>query len=573
MSDVLCAGCGSTQRAGAPFCAVCGREFPRTGRPVETPAGQPQGALQRAHTGGGVAGAPDAVSLVHTGTTEPEMMTATQVPAYQRPAPPEPKEVVVYAHVGRRLVAFLLDGVVAGVIFGIVYGIGFATIDLPSGLVTSSDPRFASLVSQILTVVGIASALAGLYWLGMLVWEGRTGRTVGNLVMGIRTQREADGMPIGVGRALLRYLVVAACGLVPVFGTLLVLLSPLWDGSGRKQGWHDKAAKAVVVDQRAMQRAATPRTASFAPATGGPSAGPDLPAPAGPPQAGPPPAAVAPQQDAAPQQPAAPQRPVVQPVPQQPVAPQPATPQPATPQPAAPQPATPQPAAPQPGTAPAGVHDPYAAPAYQPSSGVGAEGLITGVPGAGAPPAQPAAPQPQQPPAPQPAPPQPTPQPAPPQPTPQPAPPQQPAAPQPQAPESEVPEHTSFETRMQSRAQRQELRPAPVSAVELELESGDRHVVGGPARVGRNPEASSGESLVLVRVDDPTRSVSKNHADLDVDSAGLWLTDRGSTNGTVISVPGLPPRVAEPGARVRVPVGATIHVGDRRIVVHPGRRA
>ncbi|SKC47650.1 RDD family protein [Krasilnikoviella flava] len=530
MSDVLCAGCGSTQRAGAPFCAVCGRAFPRTGRPVETPAGPPQGALQRAHDGAGsVAGPPGQVSLVHTGTTEPEMMTATQVPAYQRPAAPEVEVAPVYAHVGRRIVAFLLDGVVAGVLFGIVYGIGFSTVDLPSsGVITAGDPQFAPLVAQILTVAGLASAAAGLYWLAMLIWEGRTGKTLGNLIMGIRTQRaDGGGMPIGVGRAFLRYLVVAACGLVPFFGTLLVQLSPLWDGGGRKQGWQDKAGKAVVVDRRAMQRAAAPRTASFAPASGGPAARPAAPAA---------------------------QQPVAQPVTQQPVV-QPVAQQPVS------QPVVQQPVVQQPGQSPAspppGVHDPYAAPAYQqPASAVGPGSLITGVPGAGAPQPQQVAPQPQQV--------------APPQ---QPAPAQPVAHQAPEAPVSEVEEHTSFETRMQSRAQRQELRPAPVVAVELELESGDRHVVDGPARIGRNPEASAGEPVILVRVDDPTRSVSKNHADLDVDSAGLWLNDRGSTNGTVISVAGLPPRVAEPGARVRVPVGATIHVGDRRIVVHPGGRA
>jgi hypothetical protein len=36
-----------------------------------------------------------------------------------------------------------------------------------------------------------------------------------------------------------------------------------------------------------------------------------------------------------------------------------------------------------------------------------------------------------------------------------------------------------------------------------------------------------------------------------------------------VSAPGRSPQVAEPGARVRVPMGSTIHVGDRRIVVHP----
>ncbi|MFF2453547.1 RDD family protein [Isoptericola sp. NPDC058082] len=522
MSDVQCPGCGSTQRAGAPFCAVCGREFPRTGRPVGPPAGPPRGAFDAA---AGVAGPGGPASLVHTGTTEPEMMTATQVPAYLGSSTPEPEAVPVYAHVGRRIVAFLLDGVVAGVLFGIVYGIGFSTIDLPSGVITSTDPRFAGLVTQILTVAGLASAAAGLYWLGMLIWEGLSGKTLGNLIMGVRTQRVDDGMPIGVGRALLRYLVVAACGLVPFVGTVLVLLSPLWDGGGRRQGWQDKAGKAVVVDARAMQRAAAPRTASFAPASGGPVAGL-----AAPPSA---PSAVLLGAVAAP------------PTPTQQPAPQPAH-----------QPMHQAPAGP-----PAGVPDPYATPAFQPLAGpaAGAGGLITGVPGSAArqpaasSAAQPAMPDPQQL--------------------------QQQFQQQPQtqqpAPDvtPEVSEHTSFDTRMQSRAQRQELRPAPVVGVVLELESGDRHTVDGPARVGRNPEASAGETVTLVRIDDPTRSVSKNHADLDVDSAGLWINDRGSTNGTVISVAGLPPRVAEPGARVRVPMGATIHVGDRRIVVHPGAHA
>jgi pSer/pThr/pTyr-binding forkhead associated (FHA) protein len=113
------------------------------------------------------------------------------------------------------------------------------------------------------------------------------------------------------------------------------------------------------------------------------------------------------------------------------------------------------------------------------------------------------------------------------------------------------------------------LEPAATVTVTLELESGTRHVIDGPALVGRNPQAAEGSDVILVRVEDPTRSVSKNHAELGVDSAGLWLTDRGSTNGTVVSAPGRSPQVAEPGARVRVPAGSTIHVGDRRIVVRP----
>ncbi|MCR1984578.1 FHA domain-containing protein, partial [Cellulosimicrobium cellulans] len=196
------------------------------------------------------------------------------------------------------------------------------------------------------------------------------------------------------------------------------------------------------------------------------------------------------------------------------------------------------------------VPDPWAFPSTPaPAQG----GLITGVPGVGggasAPPPAPA-------PAPAPA------------PTPAPVPASAPAAAAaPAVPEAAEPEWDS--TRMSARDVRA-MDPAPDVSVVLELESGERRTVDRPTLVGRNPQAPDDGPWTLVAVDDPTRSVSKTHAELRVDPSGLWLTDRGSTNGTVVSVPGSPPRVAEPGTRVRVPVGATIHVGDRRLVVHPG---
>src|SRR5690606_329790 len=90
----------------------------------------------------------------------------------------------------------------------------------------------------------------------------------------------------------LRALVVAAGTLVAGVGQLVVLASPLFDASGRRQGWHDKAARALVVDLalgadparvRAAEDAATARldgllgqvTAVAVPApAGGPPAGP-----------------------------------------------------------------------------------------------------------------------------------------------------------------------------------------------------------------------------------------------------------------------------------------------------------
>ncbi|MGW2091786.1 RDD family protein [Promicromonospora sukumoe] len=588
MTDVVCAGCGSTQRAGAPFCAACGREFPRTGRPVAEQPQVPQGQVQQVAAAAAARAGSGSVPLVESRppiTTEVEVYTATQIPAAGSVPPPL---VAPYAGVGKRFVAWLIDGAIAGVLIGIVAGIGISFIDIPSGLVVVSQEQAAEIAAQMMRVYLLASLVGFCFQLSMWIWESRTGRTIGNSAMGLRTLSAEDRAPIGFVREILRVLVLAAGAVVLAVGQIVVLLSPLWDKGGKVQGWHDKAARSVVVDVRAPQVAGTgltpvaagPRapgkpavrpTAPAAPATGqyapaqmpplspaapqapaqpavaapDPWAFPQAPAQGAPAAAGDglitgipgsapsaPPAQQAPAQQQPYQQPAAQQQPQ-QPAQQQPYQQQPAPSQPVQQQPVqqpAPQqhesawpsrtwPAQQEQAAQQP--APAGLPQ-QQHPESRPTRGVGH-------PQNGAP-AQPA-----------------------------------PAAPPAQAALPPHREEVSDATRMQAPV----LEPAAVVTVTVELESGERRVIDGPALVGRNPQAADGSSYILVRVEDPTRSVSKNHAELGVDSAGLWLTDRGSTNGTVVSAPGRSPQVAEPGARVRVPVGATIHVGDRRLVVHP----
>ena len=521
MTDVVCAGCGSTQREGAPFCAACGREFPRTGRPVVEPAPQPRGQVQQ--TAAAARGGSGSVPLVQSRppiTTEVEVYTATQIPS-SGSLPPQ--MAAPYAGVGKRFVAWLVDGVIAGVLAGIVIGIGIALIDMPSGLIVVSEEQAAEIGAQMVRAYLLGALVAFCYQLSMWIWEARTGATLGNKVMGVRTVSAEDRGPIGFVRELLRVLVLAAGSFVLGVGQIVVLLSPLWDKGGKVQGWHDKAARSVVVDVRAPQVAMATGLAPVAPG------------------------------------PRAPGKPAMRTAAS---APTPYTPAQQPPQAAAPQ----SPARP-PVTAP----DPWAFPQAPVAPPTG-EGLITGIPGSA--PSAPAQPAPAQPAPVQPAP-APVQQPQPQQPT-------QPEVPQQEHPESRPTRPVTLQqdgataapaqqeepawdaTRMQAPV----LEPAATVSVTIELESGARHTIDGSALVGRNPQAAEGSGVLLVRVEDPTRSVSKNHAELGVDSAGLWLTDRGSTNGTVVSAPGRSPQVAEPGARVRVPVGATIHVGDRRIVVH-----
>jgi len=77
------------------------------------------------------------------------------------------------------------------------------------------------------------------------VFNGLTGQTLGKMALHIRVVDATTGAPIGVPRAMLRYLVYALLWIACVIPGLVNVLSPLWDP--RNQAWHDKAARSVVV--------------------------------------------------------------------------------------------------------------------------------------------------------------------------------------------------------------------------------------------------------------------------------------------------------------------------------------
>ncbi|MGW6129817.1 RDD family protein [Cellulomonas sp. NPDC055163] len=115
-------------------------------------------------------------------------------------------------------------------------------------------------------------------------------------------------------------------------------------------------------------------------------------------------------------------------------------------------------------------------------------------------------------------------------------------------------------------------RPAPSEpldprAVALELSDGRTVTVEGTVLVGRNPVGTGSEQLV--RVVDPGRSVSKTHLQLGVDDLGLWVADRGSTNGTLVTLADGQQIVCGVEQRVRVPLGSTVSFGDCGLRVVP----
>nr|WP_284291953.1 RDD family protein [Luteimicrobium album] len=180
------------------------------------------------------------------------------------PTPPPAPAGPVGATEGKRVLAWLIDHLVLAVPAVVVVLLMLPGIEdkgTPLG-----DGTYQVSVGDI---TPLYLAVFGIFLVGGLVIvtvEGVTGRTLGKLALGLRTQDVVTGKPIGVGRGIVRGLVFGVSSLACGIGLFVMLLSPLFDKSPRRQGWFDKAARAVVVPVKAP----APR-ASFVP--GGPLPG------------------------------------------------------------------------------------------------------------------------------------------------------------------------------------------------------------------------------------------------------------------------------------------------------------
>jgi hypothetical protein len=98
--------------------------------------------------------------------------------------------------------------------------------------------------------------------------------------------------------------------------------------------------------------------------------------------------------------------------------------------------------------------------------------------------------------------------------------------------------------------------------------AGRRLEVRGPGLLGRDPQPRAGEAVVhLVPVEDPQRSLSKTHLQFGLDDRGLWVRDRGSTNGTAVRTPDGARQPCPPDTPVPVAAGSTLLIGDHEVPV------
>jgi uncharacterized RDD family membrane protein YckC len=413
---------------------------------------------------------------------------------------------LVPAAAGKRMGAAVLDWVAPAAVLAVMLTIGFASITR-----TQSGGFIVYDTGTLVLLGSIAVGFTVVYMVVMLGVEGRTGNSIGNRLMGIRST-DQDGYAPGAGALFLRGLITGAGVLLTVVAAVLVvvfkwfeaalwILTPLaligvawavavvvsssWDKNGKVRGWHDAAAKTLVFDVAEGRNPVTTGGIqgpySFAPLdlppvqqVASPIAGASGSQPAAIPQA-----PLNPNQW---QPPAVPQPvPHLAAAPQPPVAFQPTAPEPAVRTRPLPPAGQTQPLEPQPGHAPP-------APSW-----------------------------------------------------------------------SAHPDDDHDRTQM-----RGEAVPVPVAVLRIRLDDGRDFQLDRTVLIGRNPTGLPGENIAqLLAVADPGRSISKTHLHLLEDNGGVWVTDRNSTNGSAVTTPDGIRTALQAGQPAYVRPGSTVHFGDR----------
>lgn len=110
--------------------------------------------------------------------------------------------------------------------------------------------------------------------------------------------------------------------------------------------------------------------------------------------------------------------------------------------------------------------------------------------------------------------------------------------------------------------------PVTRPVARLELTTGETVEVDRVVVVGRAPEGHDHEGTPprLVRVSSPHQEISSTHLEIrpgsGADHGAAVATDLGSTNGTVVLQPGLPPEDLKAGVPVQLIPGAVLDLGD-----------
>lgn len=164
---------------------------------------------------------------VPTVAAQPSLRLSAAAPAAPRPAVPTPGEAtptqigevtlggrapqsVVYASMGRRLVARLIDSVIVNVVIGLV--VGLSVLSPFVIVIFAKDPKVLVLWVRIVSVLAALFLLWFLIY-ALILYPGRNAATFGKKIMGLRYIR-TSGQRFGSGWATLRLLVDGLAGML-----------------------------------------------------------------------------------------------------------------------------------------------------------------------------------------------------------------------------------------------------------------------------------------------------------------------------------------------------------------------
>ena len=93
--------------------------------------------------------------------------------------------------------------------------------------------------------------------------------------------------------------------------------------------------------------------------------------------------------------------------------------------------------------------------------------------------------------------------------------------------------------------------------------TGQTIVIDKSTLLGRKPSMDVPQGAKAERIEDPTRTTSRNHAAISIDTDGaLWIEDYGSLNGTYIITNGQETQVTK-GTPLKFSAPATVRIGDQ----------
>ncbi len=105
----------------------------------------------------------------------------------------------------------------------------------------------------------------------------------------------------------------------------------------------------------------------------------------------------------------------------------------------------------------------------------------------------------------------------------------------------------------------------------LVFDDDSRVSVNGRGLIGRDPRPRPGEEAHrLLPVTDDSRQISKTHAEFGIDARGFWISDRASSNGTIVRTPDGRQRELAVHEPAYLDWGAVVEIGGRSFTVAAG---